>query len=74
MAGVLQPAFVPGMPGLLPWAVLVVVLVGLQEGVITGAVQVAGVVIALVTTAMTAPLFDAFVRKTAPKPPPVPSG
>lgn len=54
--------------------VLVVVLVGLQEGAITGAVQVAGVVIALVTTAMTAPLFDAFARRTAPEPPPVPSG
>ncbi len=53
--------------------VLVVVLVGVQQGAITGVVQAGGVLIALITTAMTAPLFDAFVRNAAPEPPPAPS-
>ncbi|MGI9015524.1 MAG: cation:proton antiporter [Euzebya sp.] len=43
--------------GLLP---LVVGLVGLQAGIITPAMNVAAVTMALVTTAMTGPLFDRF--------------
>lgn len=43
--------------GLLP---LVVGLVGLQAGIITPAMNVAAVVMALVTTAMTGPVFDRF--------------
>lgn len=51
--------------GLLP---LVVGLVGLQAGVITPAMNVVGVLMALVTTSMTGPLFDRF-NKSAPSKP-----
>ncbi|MGH9181709.1 MAG: cation:proton antiporter, partial [Acidimicrobiales bacterium] len=49
--------------------VLVVGLIGFSQGVISGPMQVGGVVMALVTTMMTGPLFDAFmprVRGAAP--------
>jgi len=42
--------------------VLVVALEGVQAGVITGVAQVAAVLMALITTAMTGPLFDRFSR------------
>lgn len=42
--------------------VLVVGLIGFQKGVISAPMQVGGVVMALVTTMMTGPLFDAFAR------------
>ncbi len=55
--------------------VLVVGLIGFQQGIISAQMQVAGVVMALVTTAMTGPLFDAFSRRLpGPKAaPPTPS-
>jgi len=40
----------------------VVALEGDQTGVITGVAQVAAVLMALITTAMTGPLFDRFSR------------
>jgi vacuolar-type H+-ATPase subunit F/Vma7 len=40
--------------------VLVVALIGFNQGVISAPMQVGGVVMALVTTMMTGPLFDAF--------------
>ena len=43
--------------------VLVVALVGIQNGVITPILQLGAVLVALVTTAMTGPLFDHYVRK-----------
>ncbi len=43
--------------------VLVVALIALNQGVITPPMQVAGVVMALVTTMMTGPLVDRFVPK-----------
>jgi Kef-type K+ transport system membrane component KefB len=51
--------------GLLP---LVVGLVGLQAGVISPAMNVAAVTMALVTTAMTGPLFDRFNKPTSTEP------
>lgn len=56
--------------------VLVVALVGVQSGVITPAMQLGGVLMALITTAMTGPLFDRFIGKATPamqekKPPPI---
>jgi Kef-type K+ transport system membrane component KefB len=41
--------------------VLVVALVGFQAGVISGPMQIGGVLMALVTTIMTGPLFDRFL-------------
>ncbi len=49
--------------GLLP---LVVGLVGLQTGIITPAMNVVAVIMALVTTAMTGPVFDRFNRPAPP--------
>lgn len=43
--------------------VLVVALIGFNQGVISAPMQVGGVVMALVTTMMTGPLFDAFSSK-----------
>jgi len=43
--------------------VLVVALIGFEQGIISAPMQVAGVVMALVTTMMTGPLFDLFYRK-----------
>jgi Kef-type K+ transport system membrane component KefB len=43
--------------------VLVVALVGLRSGIITPAMQLGAVLMALITTAMTGPLFDATLRK-----------
>jgi Kef-type K+ transport system membrane component KefB len=51
--------------------VLVVALIGVQSGVITPVMQLGGVLMALITTAMTGPLFDAFIGKVAPPAPPV---
>lgn len=51
--------------------VLVVALIGFQLGIISPQLQVGGVVMALVTTAMTGPLFDTFSKRLpreAPKP------
>lgn len=48
--------------------VLVVSLVGVQQGVITPVMQLGGVLMALITTAMTGPLFDKFSAKLAPVP------
>lgn len=42
--------------------VLVVALVGIQNGVITPVMQLGGVLIALITTIMTGPLFDAALQ------------
>jgi Kef-type K+ transport system membrane component KefB len=49
--------------------VLVVALVGVQAGVITPVMQLGAVLMALITTAMTGPLFDLFSRRL-PEPPP----
>jgi len=46
--------------------VLVVALIAFQEGVISPQLQVGGVLMALVTTAMTGPLFDRFAPAAAP--------
>jgi Kef-type K+ transport system membrane component KefB len=43
--------------------VLVVALIGIQTNVITPAMQLGGVLMALVTTMMTGPLFDKFIAK-----------
>jgi Kef-type K+ transport system membrane component KefB len=43
--------------------VLVVALVGLQNGVITPVLQLGAVLIALITTGMTGPLFDRYMQK-----------
>jgi Kef-type K+ transport system membrane component KefB len=43
--------------------VLVVALVGIDDGVITPVLQLGAVLIALVTTAMTGPLFDRYVKQ-----------
>jgi Kef-type K+ transport system membrane component KefB len=51
--------------------VLVVALIGLSQGVISPQLQVGGVLMALVTTAMTGPLIDRFLD-TAPAPAPGP--
>jgi Kef-type K+ transport system membrane component KefB len=48
--------------------VLVVSLVGVQSNVITPVMQLGGVLSALITTAMTGPLFDRFVERV-PAPP-----
>lgn len=48
--------------GLLP---LVVAIMGVQNGVITPVMQLGAVLMALVTTAMTGPLFDFFSRRIA---------
>jgi Kef-type K+ transport system membrane component KefB len=45
--------------------VLVVALIGVQSGVITPAMQLGGVLMALITTAMTGPLFDKFIGGVA---------
>jgi Kef-type K+ transport system membrane component KefB len=44
--------------------VLVVALVGLQNGVITPALQAGIVLVALITTLMTGPLLDAYLRRS----------
>ncbi|CAN5255832.1 hypothetical protein BH18ACT4_BH18ACT4_12860 [soil metagenome] len=56
--------------------VLVVALIALNEGVITGPLQVGSVLMALVTTMMTGPLFDHFSGRTGggPTPAAVPHG
>ena len=51
--------------------VLVVALIALNQGVITPPMQVAGVVMALVTTMMTGPLVDRFAGSLAGGPPAV---
>jgi Kef-type K+ transport system membrane component KefB len=43
--------------------VLVVALIGVQQGVITPVLQLGAVLMALITTAMTGPLFDRFVKR-----------
>lgn len=43
--------------------VLVVALIGFEQQIISAPMQVAGVVMALITTMMTAPLFDRFYEK-----------
>jgi Kef-type K+ transport system membrane component KefB len=43
--------------------VLVVALVGLRDGIITPTMQLGAVLMALITTAMTGPLFDATLRR-----------
>lgn len=43
--------------------VLVVALIGFNQGVLSAPMQVGGVVMALVTTMMTGPLFDAFASR-----------
>src|SRR5207249_2272476 len=49
--------------------VLVAALLAVQSGIISPQYQVAGVLMALVTTAMTGPLFDTFIKKVpAPEP------
>lgn len=53
--------------------VLVVGLIGAQQGIISAQMQVAGVVVALVTTAMTGPLFDRFAGKVPASDSPGPS-
>lgn len=45
--------------------VLVVALIALNQGVISGAMQIGGVLMALVTTAMTGPLIDRFTPAVA---------
>ena len=47
---------------------LVVALVGVQNGVITPVMQLGGVLMALITTAMTGPLFDRFIGSATPVP------
>jgi Kef-type K+ transport system membrane component KefB len=46
--------------------VLVVALIGFNQGVLSAPMQVGGVVMALVTTMMTGPLFDRFAPSVAP--------
>jgi Kef-type K+ transport system membrane component KefB len=56
--------------------VLVVALTGVQNGVITPAMQAGVVLVALITTAMTGPLLDAFLSRlpaTSLVPAPLPS-
>jgi hypothetical protein len=43
--------------------VLVVALIGVQQGVITPVLQLGAVLMALITTAMTGPLFDRFIKR-----------
>ncbi|MEX2621939.1 MAG: cation:proton antiporter [Egibacteraceae bacterium] len=50
--------------------VLVVALIGVQQGVITPAMQLGGVLMALVTTIMTGPLFDWGIGKVPASDPP----
>jgi len=50
--------------------VLVVALVGVQNRVITPVMQLGAVLMALITTAMTGPLFDTFSRRLAEPPTP----
>jgi Kef-type K+ transport system membrane component KefB len=52
--------------------VLVVALIGFNQGVLSAPMQVGGVVMALVTTMMTGPLFDRFGPSVAPTGPPPP--
>jgi Kef-type K+ transport system membrane component KefB len=47
--------------------VLVVALVGLRAGIITPVMQLGAVLLALITTSMTGPLFDATLRKVPVK-------
>jgi Kef-type K+ transport system membrane component KefB len=47
--------------------VLVVALVGLRAGIITPVMQLGAVLMALITTSMTGPLFDATLRKVPVK-------
>jgi Kef-type K+ transport system membrane component KefB len=47
--------------------VLVVALIGFNQGVLSAPMQVGGVVMALVTTMMTGPLFDRFAPSVAPE-------
>ena len=50
--------------------VLVVALAAFNEGVISAQLQVAGVLMALITTMMTGPLFDKFLPSVAKSAPP----
>jgi Kef-type K+ transport system membrane component KefB len=52
--------------------VLVVGLIAFQQGVISAPLQVGGVLMALITTAMTGPLFDAFIKRVPQAAPAVP--
>ncbi len=52
--------------------VLVVGLIAFQQGVISAPLQVGGVLMALITTAMTGPLFDTFVKRVPRAEPAVP--
>lgn len=54
--------------------VLVVALVGVQNEVITPVLQLGAVLMALITTAMTGPLFDLFSRRLPEPPPTGPAG
>ena len=45
--------------------VLVVALIGVNQGVLSAPMQIGGVVMALITTMMTGPLFDVFARSVA---------
>lgn len=54
--------------------VLVVALIGFNQGVLSAPMQVGGVVMALVTTMMTGPLFDAFAPAGTTEQSPVPHG
>lgn len=49
--------------------VLVVALIAFQSGIISPALQVGGVLMALITTAMTGPLFDVFSKRVTPTEP-----
>ncbi len=49
--------------------VLVVALIGVQSGVITPAMQLGGVLMALITTGMTGPMFDKFIGRAMPAAP-----
>lgn len=50
--------------------ILVVALIALDQGVISGPMQAGAVLMALVTTVMTGPLFDAFLPRAGPASPP----
>ncbi len=50
--------------------ILVVALIAVDQGVISAPLQVGGVLMALVTTMMTGPLFDAFIGRVRAAPPP----
>lgn len=53
--------------------VLVAALLAVNSGVITGPLQVGAVLMALITTAMTGPLFDAFLPTVTPNEPAAPA-